>query len=143
MYDTAYHKLGESGGGGTTLNKYTYTTSDSVDSYLRFLNIISNAKSIKYIRNNEYDPVNFSFNVSNNLVLQSIKMSYSGTYNSMTISFKHHIINKTGAKKGVDMLTITNKVTDGNNVLSSSSVTTANAYIEYVIEYYNETEITQ
>ena len=25
LYDTAYHKLGESGGGGTTLNKYTVT----------------------------------------------------------------------------------------------------------------------
>ena len=25
LYDTAYHKLGESGGGGTTLNRYTYS----------------------------------------------------------------------------------------------------------------------
>ena len=28
LYDTAYHKLGESGGGGTTLNNYTYTTNN-------------------------------------------------------------------------------------------------------------------
>lgn len=44
LYDTAYHKLGESGG-GTTLNKYTYTGSiTSTSARTRLYNIISNAK---------------------------------------------------------------------------------------------------
>ena len=31
MYDTAYHKLGESGGGGTTLNRYEATLDELVN----------------------------------------------------------------------------------------------------------------
>lgn len=47
LYDTAYHKLGESGG-GTTLNKYTFTvnTKPSVAQATQILNIINNAKRI-------------------------------------------------------------------------------------------------
>ena len=49
LYDTAYHKLGESGGGGgTTLNKYTFTvdTKPSVVQATQIVNIINNAKRI-------------------------------------------------------------------------------------------------
>ena len=47
FYDTAYHKLGESGG-GTTLNKYTYTvnTKPSVSQVTQILNILNSARRI-------------------------------------------------------------------------------------------------
>lgn len=46
LYDTAYHKLGESGGGGTTLNKYELSISTgSIDSNLSLLyKIVTQAK---------------------------------------------------------------------------------------------------
>ena len=45
LYDTAYHKLGESGG-GTTLNKYTYTIPENSSSSVigRVYNILKAAK---------------------------------------------------------------------------------------------------
>lgn len=48
LYDTAYHKLGESGG-GTTLNRYTYayssnTTENTSNIYRRIVNIIQQSK---------------------------------------------------------------------------------------------------
>lgn len=49
LYDTAYHKLGESGGGGTTLNKYTFTFQlyNATTSNRAILQaILNNAKSI-------------------------------------------------------------------------------------------------
>lgn len=51
LYDTAYHKLGESGG-GTTLNKYTYTVDKNTSGITRaqaniLARIIQNAKSIE------------------------------------------------------------------------------------------------
>ena len=49
LYDTAYHKLGESGGGGgTTLNKYTFTvnTKPSVAQATNLLNVLNNAVRI-------------------------------------------------------------------------------------------------
>lgn len=46
LYDTAYHKLGESGGGGTTLNKYEYTSTTAQDSIKRAMRILNKAKSI-------------------------------------------------------------------------------------------------
>lgn len=44
LYDTAYHKLGESGGGSTTLNKYTYTVPNSTSGIERAYRIVKNAK---------------------------------------------------------------------------------------------------
>lgn len=50
LYDTAYHKLGESGGGGTTLNKYVYSNTTLVDGgstnaiFRRIANILVKAK---------------------------------------------------------------------------------------------------
>lgn len=46
LYDTAYHKLGESGGGGgTTLNRYTFTvnTKPSVAQATKILQVLNNA----------------------------------------------------------------------------------------------------
>lgn len=43
LYDTAYHKLGESGD-GTTLNKYTYTVPNSTSGIERAYRIVKNAK---------------------------------------------------------------------------------------------------
>ena len=46
FYDTAYHKLGESGGGETTLNKYEWTITYGFDSAkaIRLARIIENSK---------------------------------------------------------------------------------------------------
>ena len=65
LYDTAYHKLGESGG-GTTLNKYVYANTTLVDGgstnaiFRRIVNILTKAKgkiSIRfYLVNSPYDP---------------------------------------------------------------------------------------
>lgn len=48
LYDTSYHKLGESGGGGggTTLNRYVYSAIFGSQNYTRVVNIFQNAKSI-------------------------------------------------------------------------------------------------
>ena len=51
LYDTAYHKLGESGGGGgTTLNSYTFnipiSSLDSISNIRRFIHVLSGAKKI-------------------------------------------------------------------------------------------------
>ena len=43
LYDTAYHKLGESGG-GTILNKYTYTVPNTTSGIERAYRIVKNAK---------------------------------------------------------------------------------------------------
>lgn len=53
LYDTAYHKLGESG--GTTLNKYTYTQYNYLDATAnkRLKNILQNAKGHVYSGTNE------------------------------------------------------------------------------------------
>lgn len=42
LYDTAYHKLGESGGGGTTFNKYTLNVSYA--NRQRLINVLNSAK---------------------------------------------------------------------------------------------------
>lgn len=52
LYDTAYHKLGESGG-GTTLNKYTYVGRKRNI----ILNILRNAKSIVSMTSSVSSPV--------------------------------------------------------------------------------------
>lgn len=44
LYDTAYHKLGENGGGGTTLNKYTFTLSRNADAIKRAERVFLNSK---------------------------------------------------------------------------------------------------
>lgn len=58
LYDTAYHKLGESGG-GTTLNRYTYTVQNSTSGIERAYRIVKNAKGgfnvFRQMNNNEYD----------------------------------------------------------------------------------------
>ena len=48
LYDTAYHKLGESGGGGTTLNRYTFTVSrkPTVSDVTQILKVLNNAKRV-------------------------------------------------------------------------------------------------
>lgn len=53
LYDTAYHKLGESGGGGTTLKKYTVNFANGEwnnTKYALFFNIIKDAKILDYVR---------------------------------------------------------------------------------------------
>ena len=71
LYDTAYHKLGESGG-GTTLNKYSYSGNNDASSISRLCRIIQNAKKVTVInsrRNSEYVFAIAEWNNDNNIYL--------------------------------------------------------------------------
>lgn len=142
LYDTAYHKLGESGG-GTTLNKYKYTTSNSLSSYTRFFNILENAKIVKYIKDMDGTPVNFVLQGSNNLKLYRTKLYYVGGDNpGMTGEFIKHAITKSSGKGVAEVLKIVNTNTNGTNTISSTGTQTQSVYYQYTVEYYNDTEIT-
>ena len=131
------------GGGGTTLNKYTYTTSDSTSSYARFFNIVKNAKIIHYIQDIDYTPVNFSFETSTIMRLYRMKLAYAGGDNpSMTGQFIRHSISKNTGKGASEVLKIVNTLTGGTNVISSTGPQTPSAYYKYTVVYYNDTEIT-
>ena len=127
LYDTAYHKLGESGG-VTTLNRYEVTTSSPA-----LLNsIINNAKSV---------------NVSNLYVNgEQIHMFREDSsdccgyyYDSKTIDNSIHIIKyiirwyKTGTRNTFAIDLTTNKVLQDVSDLNVDSC--------YIL-YYNDTEIT-
>ena len=131
------------GGGGTTLNKYTYTTSDSTSSYARFFNIVKNAKIIHYIQDSDYTPVNFSFETSTIMRLYRMKLAYAGGDNpSMTGQFIRHSISKNTGKGAAEVLKIVNTLTGGTNTISSTGTQTPSAYYKYTVVYYNDTEIT-
>ena len=130
------------GGGGTTLNKYTYTTSDSTSSYARFFNIVKNAKIVKYIKDSSNIPVNFSFDGSITLFLYKMSIAYSGTFGTTTGTFTRHYISNTGVKGAAEELTVKNKLTGGTNEISSTGTQTSSVYFKYTVEYYNDTEIT-
>lgn len=142
LYDTAYHKLGESGG-GTTLNKYTYSTSDSVTSYTRLFNIIANAKIVKYIKDSSNTPVNFAFETTTLLKLHRTQLYYvGGDMPHMTGKFIKHSIYKNSGKGTAETLEIVSTLTNGTYTTSSSCSQTSSVYYKYTVEYYNETEIT-
>ena len=125
LYDTAYHKLGESGG-GTTLNKYTTLIAQSASPTDRTLlhRIIQNAKG-----NIQIQDAGFAFNFAywdNKIELHGVKVSssflgrgYSINQNG-TISYSGHAICKTG---------------------ETLTITTGTKAPQLTIVYYNDTEI--
>lgn len=143
-YDgTEYKALDGAGGGGTTLNKYTYTTSNTTSSYTRFFNIVKNAKIVRYIYDSNYAPVNFSFEGSMDLKLYKMALVFqSGDSQIMTGEFTRHSISNTGSKGIAEVLTVKNTLKDGTNVTSSTGTQTRQAYYKYTVVYYNDTEIT-
>lgn len=138
LYDTAYHKLGESG--GTTLNKYTYTQTNYMTAAdnIRLMNILRNAKgrvicaswgSLMEYGVNEYGcriRKTYFRNSSSEVTceIQDWSLKSSGAY-SEGYEYKYNMTNNT--------LT-TRKIENGNDPQATISV---------VITYYNDTEITQ
>lgn len=126
LYDTAYHKLGESGG-GTTLNKYTVDIAQSASATTRTLlfRIIQNAKGNIQIQDSG-TPFNFDYwsnkvdlygiNLSSTFIARGYSIKADGT-----ISYSVHVICKTG---------------------ETMTITTAKNAPELRIIYYNDTEIT-
>ena len=138
LYDTAYHKLGESGG-GTTLNKYTATVnfySDGSSGRALISRIIQNAKSFyaydMYFRSTVSLSATPEGYVRGGLVGQTISNSLRiGSYEwnpsgSMPIPAKDIIFT----------------VESDNNVTISYSTVTPTSQWELHITYYNDTEIT-
>lgn len=143
LYDTAYHKLGESGG-GTTLNKYEYAYSnklseDTSSVYKRLINIIQQSKG----------KVIFSFT----------NASYFG--NSVcSISCPtdtHVVINANYISTNIVMLVLDFSISGTNAYFNKSSSHIARLYTgetmngniqqlselyPFRIVYYNDTEIT-
>lgn len=125
LYDTAYHKLGESG--GTALNKYTVRIEQQASATARTLlhRIIQNAKGNIQIQSSGL-PLNFAY-WNNKVELHGIKVSsnFLGRGYSInqdgTISYSAHALCKTG-----EALTIT----------TGTSAPVLN------IDYYNDVEIT-
>ena len=87
LYDTAYHKLGDSG--GTTLNKYTYTINENASSsaFNRVYNIMKSAKGrvfAQYNHSSYWQNAAIIFSnrgtVTNNMILREVKETY-GTEN--------------------------------------------------------------
>ena len=142
LYDTAYHKLGESG--GTTLNKYTYAYSSNITEntsniYRRLVNIIQQSKGKvifsftdeKYLRNSACsiscpDDTTVIINVNyigSNIVMLILNFSIIGTtgYFNQGISYIARLY------AGATM--------EGN-------IQQADTLYPFKIVYYNDTEIT-
>ena len=128
LYDTAYHKLGESGGGGTTLNRYEVTTGSGALLY----SIINTAKSVNVctLDVNGYKIIMFKEDSSD---------CCGYYYSSKTIDNSIHIIKyiirlyTTGTRNifAIDLTT-------GKRLQDVSGLSVGDCYILY----YNDTEIT-
>lgn len=135
LYDTSYHKLGESG--GTTLNKYEYVTKVNDETGSKHLaRIIKNCKGrcTVYASNQNFAPLNAIVGDSGEtLVMTGLTIDGSGTYmyvfaiyvsvqkgysNNLSHYFKQNIVNNT--------------------------IDRTYSYADYFIKaiYFNDTEIT-
>lgn len=137
LYDTAYHKLGESSGGGTTLNKYTYTVSQNEASSINY-------ERVRKICLNSKGKVEITFNYFSNC---------SGTCSTMYNNADAVIINYLANQSSLSNFVVGGCYLLGSNVYSvkcmklnedgTFSYTTQNPFSAGVkIIYYNDTEIT-
>lgn len=129
LYDTAYHKLGESGGGSTTLNKYTYSSTTSQDSIKRAMRIFNKAKSIT-----AFDFKNLATTMPSKEVNYRMNVSGFGVENNKQVIYNITLDRIDGQIHSLDY-----KVT-----LSNEGVTITQSTIDINIHivYYNDTEIT-
>ena len=129
LYDTTYHKLGESGGGGTTLNRYEYASTTAQDSIKRAMRILNKAKSIAAFDFNDLATTmparqaNYRMNVSG-----------FGVENNKQVIYNIMLDRADGQLHSADR-----KVT-----LSTEGITITQPTININIHivYYNDTEIT-
>ena len=130
LYDTAYHKLGESGG-GTTLNKYTYSfTWYTGNAAARLYRICDAAKGkiLLLINNN---PCYISRQYNGDLIIVSITMDVSPSAGLYITKLE---VGSNGTVSGYNAATESNSFgvsSIGSDRLSSVEIT-----------YYNDTEIT-
>lgn len=131
LYDTAYHKLGESGG-GTTLNKYTVSFNDlSYNNRVLMGEIIENAKQFTAIENDRFIVLSRGF-FSNARVLSGVS-AVGSSYNS-AIALLLIDINDAGGVNLSEYIEIKLDGTITRNTYSFDKLITVN--------YWNDTEIT-
>ena len=124
LYDTAYHKLGESGGGGTTLNKYTYNGNN-----ITLVRKIMNNSKLSYINQSiENTPCAL-------LVVLDTYNRASGTVARSNGIFSVTITDISGSlnMRTTSLVNVNNELKLTSNEVKMSFVT---------IIYYNDTEIT-
>lgn len=123
LYDTAYHKLGESGG-GTTLNKYSY----SGDNIALVRKIMNNSK-LSYIKHS----------IENTPCALLVVLD---TYNraSGTVARSNGIFSVTITDSSGSLYMRTTSLVDVNNELKLTSREVKMSFVSII--YYNETEIT-
>lgn len=138
LYDTSYHKLGESGG-GTTLNKYTYFHSNYLDATAnkRLKNILQNAKGHVYTQTNEM----FTYQ-SNSYWTTVIK--FNVTINSEGVIFMWQS-NSFSSSSGNWSDGAIQKYNMTTNTLTSETLTNNDpgARTTLQIVYWNDVEITE
>lgn len=125
LYDTAYHKLGESGG-GTTLNRYQYSGSD-IDLVIK----IMNESVVSY----------FDYEIDNTPCV--LPVAKSGMYYRAngTVTSSDRIVSVTITNMSSTLYEQISTLKNTNNVLSfSSNEYTKSGYTNIV--YFNGTEIT-
>ncbi len=129
LYDTTYHKLGESG--GTTLNKYTYSFSSyTYDRSVRLYRICDAAKG-KILLRISNSPCYISRQYDGNLLIVSISMGVSPSAELVIIKLE---VSSNAEVSGYMALTESNSFgvsSVGSERLRSVEIT-----------YYNDTEIT-
>lgn len=146
LYDTAYHKLGESGGtayrklgesGGTTLNKYVYNVDLSSPTYAireRILNIAKNAKKYSMYASCNIGTSDGKDGIAEgNLSFSEYAYEYSGILHMGTLTS----ITATLINYG-DSISKVAYAVNNNSILSISNWHS----IQLKIIYYNDTEIT-
>ena len=141
LYDTAYHKLGESGG-GTTLNKYEYSITKLDDitnnNILRLKKIFCLAKNIQdiYLSGFEWSAtirLYYQQGTPNSTASESVVLRFNSVYCYNNFIYEELTLSTTSSSKASLKET---KFTNG------AFVTTALTNKSFRVTYLNDTEIT-
>lgn len=142
LYDTAYHKLGESGGGGTTLNKYEYSIANlnsiTNNDILRLNKIFCLAKNIQSIYMSGFQwetslQLYFQQGRPDSVASENVVLRFNYVYCNNSFTYEELTLGTTSSPKA--RLNET-KFTDG------AFVTTALTNRGLSVAYLNDTEIT-
>lgn len=128
LYDTTYHKLGESGG-GTTLNRYEYTSTSGQDSIKRAMRILNTAKSIA-----AFDFNNLATTMPSKQVSYHMKVSGFAIEDNKQVIYNITLDRADGQLHSADR-----KVTLSTEGIA---ITQPTININIHIIYYNDVEIT-
>ena len=141
LYDTAYHKLGESGG-GTTLNEYEYSIANlnsiTNNDILRLNKIFCLAKNIQniYMAGFQWETslqLYYQQGTPDSVVSESVVLRFNYVYCNNSFTYEELILSTTNSEKASISET---KFTDG------AFVTTARTNGRFSMKYLNDTEIT-